>query len=231
MSYTQPYTFETTEKPVNTPILPNLNNLSHGTNDFGVGDTFRAPYIEKGAEKWSGTANMVRVHQAQVNAATPTRHQLDLIGGSSTLPGPNIFGNDSYVAANVNDSRANKLNLCSSNWTNLSAGSGVSSSLLPSPHGQNMKEGFADCDVTNVLANQVFLSPGGQIGFDTTGSNRNSNLDLRSAPPCPILNVGPWMNSTIQPDLLRRPLEDAAPSFGLYGNGANSSVTPVSIQQ
>ena len=38
-------------------------------------------------------------------------------------------------------------------------------------------------------------------------SLRNANMQLRSEPPNPIKKVGPWMQSTIEPDLNRKPLE------------------------
>ena len=109
------------------------------------------------------------------------------------------------------------------------------SSLLPNSGllASNGVEGFSDCDVQNVLANQTFLSAsGGIIGTDTSaGSLRNANQGLRSDPPNPLQYVGPWNLSTIYPDLLRRPLEGCGPSFGMYGSGEkhNSSVpTPIS---
>jgi len=53
-----------------------------------------------------------------------------------------------------------------------------------------------------------FLSAGALIGVNTIGQSlRNANLQLRAEPPCPQLQVGPWQQSTIEPDLIRRPLE------------------------
>ena len=46
------------------------------------------------------------------------------------------------------------------------------------------------------------------IGIDTIGNTlRNANLPVRSEPANPQLNVGPWNNTTIAPDLMRVPLE------------------------
>ena len=36
---------------------------------------------------------------------------------------------------------------------------------------------------------------------------RNANLQLRSEPPNPQVQVSPWMQATIEPDINRRPLE------------------------
>lgn len=46
------------------------------------------------------------------------------------------------------------------------------------------------------------------LGINTVGNSlRNANLQLRSEPANPRVNVGPWLNSTIEPDQYRRPLE------------------------
>jgi hypothetical protein len=58
------------------------------------------------------------------------------------------------------------------------------------------------------LANVNLLKAGYHIGIDTVGQTlRNANLQIRSEPPNPQINVGPWQNSTIEPDFLRSPFE------------------------
>jgi hypothetical protein len=53
-----------------------------------------------------------------------------------------------------------------------------------------------------------FLSAGALIGVNTVGQSlRNANQQLRSEPANPQVNVSPWLQSTIEPDLNRRPLE------------------------
>jgi hypothetical protein len=55
-----------------------------------------------------------------------------------------------------------------------------------------------------------FLTAGALVGIDTVGSSlRNASHDLRSTPPNNI-STWPIMNSTIQPDTFRRPLEIAS---------------------
>jgi len=52
------------------------------------------------------------------------------------------------------------------------------------------------------------LKAGYHSGIDTVGSvMRNANLQVRSEPPNPTTKVSPWMNTTIEPDLMRVPLE------------------------
>jgi len=58
------------------------------------------------------------------------------------------------------------------------------------------------------LANVNLLKAGYHIGIDTIGQTlRNANLQIRSEPPNPQMNVGPWNQSTIEPDFMRPPLE------------------------
>jgi hypothetical protein len=58
------------------------------------------------------------------------------------------------------------------------------------------------------IAGKNFLNAGALIGVDTIGqSNKNASWDIRSIPANPQVNVSPWLQSTIEPDLSRRPLE------------------------
>jgi hypothetical protein len=58
------------------------------------------------------------------------------------------------------------------------------------------------------LANINLLKAGYHIGIDTIGQTlRNANLQIRSEPPNPQVNVGPWNLSTIDPDFMRAPLQ------------------------
>lgn len=58
------------------------------------------------------------------------------------------------------------------------------------------------------LEGKNFLQAGHHIGINTVGQTlRNANLQLRSDPPCPQVIVSPWMQSTINPDMNRKPFE------------------------
>ena len=59
-----------------------------------------------------------------------------------------------------------------------------------------------------ILKGVNFLESGYQVGVNTVGQSlRNANQQLRSEPANPQVNVSPWQNTTIGPDLARRPLE------------------------
>lgn len=61
---------------------------------------------------------------------------------------------------------------------------------------------------SNDLKNLNLLNPNQLIGINTVGSSlRNANLQVRSEPAIPKVNVGPWNSSTIDSDTFRRPLE------------------------
>jgi hypothetical protein len=58
------------------------------------------------------------------------------------------------------------------------------------------------------LKGKNFLSAGALIGVNTVGQSlRNANYQLRSEPPNPQVPVSIFNQSTIQPDINRRPLE------------------------
>jgi hypothetical protein len=53
-----------------------------------------------------------------------------------------------------------------------------------------------------------FLKAGYHYGINTVGSSlRNANLQERSEPANPTTVVSPWQNTTIEPDLMRVPME------------------------
>lgn len=58
------------------------------------------------------------------------------------------------------------------------------------------------------LDNINFLSAGYHVGQNTIGqTKRNPNLSIRTEIPNPRVPVSPWNQSTIEPDLNRKPLD------------------------
>ena len=80
--------------------------------------------------------------------------------------------------------------------------------LLP----QGKEEEIEQWDENNpaqegILKGVNFLDAGFHVGVNTVGQSlRNANLNLRAEPPNPRVQVSPWMNTTIDEDLTRRPL-------------------------
>lgn len=99
-------------------------------------------------------------------------------------------------AANVNVRTAG----CS-----MGAGVGLASSLLPREVAS--EEDFGQFAPDDILKGQNFLDPRQQVGYPETigGTLRNANQQIRMEPPNPK-TAYVWSNSTIVPDLMRRPL-------------------------
>lgn len=117
---------------------------------------------------------------------------------------------DDDMAMDMGDEVETFANATPAEWGSGGGGSGggrmnVATDLLPKPtyEAQNFSE-FAP----KSLLGQNFLDAKRYIGVDTQGSSlRNASRDIRSTPVIPRRNVGPWMQSTIESDLLRKPLE------------------------
>ena len=76
------------------------------------------------------------------------------------------------------------------------------------PRDTNNQWGSLNPSGSGDLQGQNLLSATFLTGIDTIGNTmKNANLQLRSEPPNPQLNVGPWNQSTFAPDLMRTPLE------------------------
>ena len=80
----------------------------------------------------------------------------------------------------------------------------TSSELLPA----NEATQFAQLVPNNGQNKGNFLTAGYHVGINTVGQTlRNANRGLRSDPPNPQVKVSPWMQTTIEPDTNRKPLE------------------------
>ena len=61
------------------------------------------------------------------------------------------------------------------------------------------------------LGDKNFLNAGFHVGVNTVGQSlRNANRQIRSEPPNPQIKVSPWMQTTIEFDTNRKPLEIGA---------------------
>ena len=94
--------------------------------------------------------------------------------------------------------------------TNANAGTCNQPSVSPSDLlPKDINSDWSNINPANAdLKNINLLSAGQLIGINTVGSSlRNANLQERSEPVIPKSAIGPWNQSTIDADTLRRPLE------------------------
>jgi len=136
----------------------------------------------------------------------------NMAGGSNNMYGPG--SNSKIVAPNNGDSVAVSGNMEESSHAVQPVAQGGYTSqnvvnpcdLLPTD--QNSQ--WASLNPVN-QGNPItpdLLQAGYHIGLDTIGQTlKNPNLQLRSDPYIPKAAVGPWNQSTYEPDLLRVPLE------------------------
>jgi hypothetical protein len=138
------------------------------------------------------------------------------IFGSSSAPSSNLTGSISAATPATNSMDNN--NLASNAAPALSVSTPVTSTPMASvanpsdllPNDQNSQWSALNPNTMNqgdVLMPDL-LQAGYHIGLDTIGQTlRNANLQYRSDPIIPKANIGPWNQSTIEPDLGRVPLE------------------------
>lgn len=137
---------------------------------------------------------------AGINAAGPqgTNEDYATVAGINTGNSAGLPSTEANVAReNINNPAELLPQDSSSNWAKLNpAGSG---------------------DVGDVN----LLKAGHHIGINTVGNSlRNANQSIRSDPPIPVQNVGPFLNSTIGPDKYRVPFELGQPPV----SGAESAL-------
>ena len=92
--------------------------------------------------------------------------------------------------------------------------------LLPEDSKEEIANFNKDYPISEgILKGVNFLEAGYQLGVNTVGQSlRNANRQVRSEPPNPQVNVSPWMNTTIGPDLDRAPLEIGEDCYASIGN-------------
>lgn len=173
-----------------------------------------------------------QLYQDAVNASTPNIAQLE---NASNLPGggygytstpespgmvPPAGGMYDAAAVDYGNRRAELISPCAQNAPTFVASSLLPKINLPGVPSWNVVD-------TEALAQQDFLAPVQQFGTDTVVSSlRNSSYELRDTIPNPVNIVSPFLNTTIQPDLERRPLDAYVNQDSIYGTGNACSFSP-----
>lgn len=120
---------------------------------------------------------------------------------SQVLPYPQI-------STNPQDSYFNTGGLCAISDSSCLSGSTLHSpDLLPKDGGANA---WTDTSprTQGSLTDSNYLESGYHFGINTVGQSlKNPNLSIRSDPPIPRTDIGPWSQSTVDPDTNRRGFE------------------------
>jgi hypothetical protein len=170
-------------------------------NDYGIGALIVLFIIAYGVTLFAGYLGAKGMPGPESNSQMQQQYKnTNAQAGSGVRPSdPN--GNEVFSsAAGVNTSMPGLPSSCSTQTIQNPA------ELLPKD--SNSQWAQLNPSGKGELANVNLLKAGYHIGIDTIGQTlRNANLQIRSEPPNPQMNVGPWNQSTIEPDFMRPPLE------------------------
>jgi hypothetical protein len=175
-------------------------------NDYGIGAILVLLILAYGVSMFAGYLTNKGMPGSESNSRMQQQYKsanaMNKMSGSVKPSDPN--GNEVFASANgVQTSMPGIPSSCSNpNIQNPAE-------LLPKD--TNSQWAHLNPSGKGELANINLLKAGYHIGIDSIGQTlRNANLQIRSEPPCPQLNVGPWNQSTIEPDFMRPPLEIGA---------------------
>ena len=170
-------------------------------NDYGIGAIIVLLIIAYGISMFAGYLGAKGMPGHESNTAMQQQYKNTNSQASSGVKPSDPNGNEVFASANgAQTSMPGVPSSCSQpNIQNPAE-------LLPkdsnSQWAQLNPSGKGD------LSNINLLKSGYHIGIDTIGQSlRNADLQIRSEPPNPQLSVGPWNQSTIEPDFMRVPLE------------------------
>jgi hypothetical protein len=170
-------------------------------NDYGIGAIIVLLIVAYGVYMFAGYLGAKGLPGPESNSQMQQQYKNTNAGYSSGVRPSDPNGNEVFASANgVQTSMPGVPSSCSKpNIQNPAE-------LLPKD--TNSQWAQLNPSGKGELANINLLKAGYHIGIDTVGQSlRNANLQIRSEPPNPQLNVGPWNQSTIEPDFLRVPLE------------------------
>ena len=170
-------------------------------NDYGIGALIVLFIIAYGVTLFAGYLGAKGMTGPESNSQMQQQYKNTNMQASAGVRPSDPNGNEVFASANgVNTSMPGIPSSCSKpNIQNPAE-------LLPKD--SNSQWAQLNPSGKGELANVNLLKAGYHIGIDTIGQTlRNANLQIRSEPPNPQMNVGPWNQSTIDPDFMRPPLE------------------------
>ena len=170
----------------------NHNNTVVGNNNNAV------PEVVDTADSFQNIENFENEAEPEPAPAAPNDESDDVVEPSEPLG-----DNEEYNSVPVGNQGGNNLPAECYPKDVLS-----SADLLPQD--ADSKYAQANPNGQGALQDKNFLTAGFHVGVNTVGQSlRNANRQLRSEPPNPQVKVSPWMQTTIEPDLNRKPLEIA----------------------
>lgn len=111
-------------------------------------------------------------------------------------------------AENGNNEISEEVNYNSDNNNNVNNNNNIHSSILPSSCNTISSAELLPSDPDQFSIENVNFINDGELRVGIISQTlRNANLNLRSEPPNPQVQVSPWLQTTIEPDLNRKPLE------------------------
>jgi len=170
-------------------------------NDYGIGAIIILLIVAYGVYMLAGYLGAKGMPGSESNSQMQSQYKNNSQGNAGGVKPSDPNGNEVFASANgVQTSMPGVPSSCSKPNVQNPA------ELLPKD--ANSQWAQLNPSGKGELANINLLKAGYHIGIDTVGQSlRNANLQIRSEPPNPQMNVGPWNQTTIQPDFFRPPLE------------------------
>ena len=171
-------------------------------NDYGIGAILVLIIVAYGVSLFAGYLSSKGMSGYETNQVMPQQYKnTNAQASAGVRPAEPLGQNEVFASANgIQTSSPGIPSSCSQ--PNISN----PAELLPKD--SNSQWAQLNPSGKGELANVNLLKAGYHIGIDTIGQTlRNANLQIRSEPPNPQLYVGPWNQSTIEPDFMRPPLE------------------------
>ena len=162
---------------------------------------YNASKAKTGENMTDNSYSLSQLQSSATDDEAKAKQCCDGAGGNYTAANP-LGQNESFSAVNGVKSGADGLPAACSQGNIANP-----ADLLPK-HAASEKWAQLNPSGTGSLDGVNLLSAGTLLGVDTVATSlRNANLQVRSEPPNPQVSVGPWNNTTITPELTRRPLE------------------------
>jgi hypothetical protein len=170
-------------------------------NDYGVGAIIVLLIVAYGVTMFAGYLGAKGMPGNEYNSQMQPQYRNTNAQASAGVRPSDPNGNEVFASANgVQTSMPGIPSSCSN--------SNIQNPAELLPKDSNSQWAQLNPSGKGDLANVNLLKAGYHIGIDTVGQSlRNANLQIRSEPPNPQMNVGPWNQTTIEPDFLRPPLE------------------------